>query len=310
MRKSKILVVDDDPEILDMLRLTFEIENYEVIDAVNGKEALDKIKYEEPDVIVLDCMMPEMDGYEVAQKVRESRMSRHTPIIMLTAKGSVKDKIKGMELGIDDYVVKPFEPDELVARIKMILHRTSQNLDANPLTKLPGNVSIIKCIENRINANTLFAVCHIDLRQFKAFNDKYGFDAGDQIIFETARMLSEVVGKFGNENDFVGHVGGDDFVLVTAPDKVDTICNEIISTFDKYILRFYSPEDQEKGYIISRDRLDNIVRFPIMMMCIAVVTNEHRDITCAAEVSQIAAELASYAKSASRSNYVKDQRSP
>lgn len=308
MDKERILIVDDDPYILGMVRLILENEAYEIIEAKDGREALEKISQTIPNLIILDYMMPVMDGLEVCMKLRKDTLYRHIPIIMLTAKGELTDKVRGIDAGVDDYIVKPFEPQELLARAKMILRRTSRSLDANPLTKLPGNVSIINEIQQRIDRKELFSVCHIDLRQFKAFNDKYGFEHGDRVIRETSQIIIKIVQELGNADDFIGHIGGDDFIIITTPNVVDRMCSKIIKDFDTIIPNFYSEQDRRKGYIVSQDRQGNIYEFSIMIMCIGVVGNENRDITNPIQVSEIGADLQSFAKSFKKSNYVKDKR--
>ncbi len=306
--KGTILTVDDNYDIQEILKLTLENDGYEIKQAFNGKEAIDQVKSMPPDLIILDFMMPEMNGHEVAKILKGDILYRHIPIIMLTAKGEVDDKVKGIEAGVDDYVVKPFEPIELLARIKMILRRTMTSLDANPLTKLPGNISIKQEINKRIEKKEKMAVCHIDLRQFKAFNDKYGFEHGDKVIKFTGELITNVVKTMAREHDFAGHIGGDDFIIICGPDIVDKICQEVLSRFDAGITGFYSAEDRSRGYIISHDRKGNINKFPVMTMYIAVVTNERISLECAEEIGEIGADLGNYAKTFSKSVYIKDRR--
>src|SRR3989338_1009166 len=240
MLKEKILIADDDPDILDVIRITLEAEGYEVIEAHDGQEAVDMIKKSTPDLLITDFKMPKICGDEVCKILKQDILIQHMPIIMLTGKGEVMDKIQGINAGADDYIVKPFEPQELVARVKMVLRRTARDLDANPLTRLPGNVSIINEIGNRIESNGLFAVCYIDLDKFKVFNDKYGFEKGDEVIKNTARILISSVQEKGTPQDFIGHIGGDDFVVVTVPDKIDELCKNIIVKFNSMVPSLYN----------------------------------------------------------------------
>ncbi|MBI5554258.1 MAG: response regulator, partial [Elusimicrobia bacterium] len=260
------------------------------------------------DLIVLDYMMPEMNGHEVARILKRDILYRNIPIILLTAKSDVQDKVIGIDAGADDYVVKPFEPLELLVRIKMILRRTSASLDANPLTKLPGNVSIKQEIQKRLDNHERMAVCHIDLRQFKAFNDKYGFEHGDKVIKFTGELVTMTVKELAKETDFVGHIGGDDFIIICGPDIVDNVCQEVIKRFDLGIPKFYSAEDRARSYIISHDRQGNVNKFPIMTVYIAVMTNERINLECPEEISEIGADLGAYAKTFSKSIYIKDRR--
>src|SRR3989344_7154516 len=185
MRKEKILIIDDDPDILDVLTLALS-EYYEILAANNGEEGLKLAQSKAPDLVITDYKMPVMDGRQFCQTLKKDILLQHIPVIMLTGKGEVKDKVGGIDAGADDYVVKPFEPEELLARIKMILRRTERSLDANPLTHLPGNVSIMDEIQQRITQSRVFAVCYADLDNFKSYNDKYGFERGDEVIRQTA----------------------------------------------------------------------------------------------------------------------------
>ncbi|MDP2921390.1 MAG: response regulator [Candidatus Omnitrophota bacterium] len=308
MLKEKILIVDDDLDILDVLRITLEAEGYQVIEAHDGQEALEMVKKSSPDLLITDFKMPRMCGDEVCKTLKQDILIQHMPIIMLTGKGEITDKIHGINAGADDYVVKPFEPQELVARVKMVLRRSARDLDANPLTRLPGNVSIINEIRNRIDKNTPFAVCYADLDKFKAFNDKYGFEKGDEVIKNTARILINSVQEKGTPQDFIGHIGGDDFVVVTIPDKTDDLCKKIIADFNSMVPGLYNREDLEKGYIIGQDRKKKTRKIPLLSISIGVVTNEKRKINHVGEVGEIGAELKEYAKSLPGSNYVKERR--
>ncbi len=305
--RRRILIADDDSDILDVLSISLK-EQYDITQAADGEEALKSIHHRPPDLVIVDWMMPKMSGYEVCQKLKEDLLLRHLPIIMLTGKGEVKEKIKGLDAGADDYIVKPFEPTELLARVKTVLRRTEIDLDANPLTRLPGNVSIVNEIGKRINEGRLFAVCYIDLDKFKVFNDKYGFERGDELIRETARILIGAIEEKGEAHDFIGHIGGDDFVVITIPKMVDTLCNRIIEDFKVIASRVYDEEDFAKGYLLGKDRQGSPIRTPLVSISMGVVTNEQRTIEHVAQVGQIGAELKSHAKSLEGSNFVKDKR--
>ncbi|MDD5431587.1 MAG: response regulator [Candidatus Omnitrophica bacterium] len=304
----KILIVDDDPDIRDVLKLTLSEENYEVLEALDGEEALKMITAKSPNLVLLDYKIPKVDGREVCRRIKSDLLMRHLPIIMVTGKGDITDKVHGIDAGADDYVVKPFEPKELLARIRMVIRRSERDLEANPLTRLPGNVSIINEITKRIENKCLFAVCYIDLDKFKAYNDKYGFEHGDEVIKETARILIRGVQEQGNKDDFIGHIGGDDFVIITLPSNADKICEKVISDFDTASPSFYNESDREKGYILARDRKGVEQHIPLLSLSIGVVTNEFRKIEHVAQIGEIGAELKAIAKSLEKSNYVKDKR--
>lgn len=308
MARPRILLVDDDPDILDVLEITLSEENYELLKAGDGEEALKIIKSKPLNLVLLDYAMPKMNGRQVCLEVKKDILLRHLPIIMVTGKGEVKDKVGGLDAGADDYIVKPFEPKELLARIRMIIRRTERDLEANPLTRLPGNVSILnelsQCLENK----SLFAVCYLDLDKFKAYNDKYGFEHGDEVIRETARILIHTMQEIGRPDDFIGHIGGDDFVIVTTPMLSDDICKKIIAAFEKISPSFYNETDRKNGYIIACDRQGKEQKIPLLSISIGIVTNEFRKIDHVAQIGEIGAELKSLAKRLERSNYIKDQR--
>lgn len=308
MARKKILVVDDEKYVVELIRDILESAGYKVVPAYSAKEALEKVYTESPDLILLDILMPRVDGYQVCREIREDLLLANIPIIMLTVKGGEKDEIKGLGIGADDYIVKPFRPGVLLARVNMVLKRTLRELEANPLTRLPGNTAIISEIEERIDSHRLFAVFYLDLDNFKAFNDRYSFEAGDKVIRQTARIIIKHMKELGSPDDFVGHIGGDDFIAITTPDKVDSVCSAIIKSFDKDILKLYSAKDQASGYISGRDRQGRINKFPIMAVSIGVVTNMKRKFSHTGQVAAVGAELKKYAKSLEGSNYVIDRR--
>ena len=307
MKREKILTIDDDPDILDVLDIALS-DQYDVVQANNGEEGLSMVKQQLPDLIICDYMMPVMTGIEFCNMIKKDLLLRHIPIIMLTGKGETKDRIGGIEAGVDDYVVKPFVPDELLARIKMIMRRTIRSLDANPLTHLPGNTSIMEEIQAQINKKNPFAVGYADLDKFKAYNDKYGFEKGDEVIRETARILIKHLHSDERPDTFVGHVGGDDFVFIASDASIDEICQKIIDDFDKKTEEFYTKEDFETGFIIAHDRQGSQKRFGLLAISIGIVSSVTQNITHVAQIAEIEAELKKYAKSFNKSNFVRDQR--
>lgn len=308
MAKPRVLMADDDPDILDVLEITLSEENFEIFKAGDGEEALKIIRSKPLDLILLDYNMPKMNGRQVCAEVKKDILLQHIPVIMVTGKGELDDRVGGIDAGADDYVVKPFEPKELLARIRMVLRRTQRDLEANPLTRLPGNIPILNELSKRIENKALFAVCYMDLDKFKAYNDTYGFEHGDDVIRETARILIRTTRECGNPGDFIGHIGGDDFVIVTTPEMTDKICEKIIEDFDKVSPSFYNETDRKNGYIVASDRQGNQQKISLLSISIGVVSNETRKIEHVAQVGEIGAELKKYAKSVGKSNYVKDKR--
>jgi len=308
MSKGSILVIDDEENIANLVKDILEEEGFEVMVAYDGEGGLERMHQTPPDLVVLDLRLPGMSGYQVCQKIREDVSLAHIPIIMLTAKGSTSDKVIGLSFAPDDYVTKPFQEEELVARVKTHLTRSVSDISANPLTKLPGNVPIIQALERYLSRERLFAVLYLDLSNFKAFNDKYSYLRGDKVIRLTAQIILKVVKEKGNPDDFIGHIGGDDFIVITSPDKVDSLCKSMIEDFDRGIPGVYDEEDRKRGYIITKDRRNRTIRFPLMTVSIGVVTNKSRKFTSPAEISDVGAELKRYAKLKKGSSYVVDKR--
>ncbi|MBN1870117.1 MAG: response regulator [Candidatus Omnitrophica bacterium] len=307
MRKEKILTIDDDPDILDVLALTLS-EQYDILQAGNGEDGLQLLQQKNPDLIICDYMMPVMNGREFCKALKKDILLRHIPVIMLTGKGEVQDRIGGIEAGADDYIVKPFDPNELLARIKMILKRTERSLDANPLTHLPGNTSIMEELQRRIEIKEKFAVGYADLDKFKVYNDMYGFKKGDEVIRELARILIKFVREIGGPTAFVGHVGGDDFIIIMDDSLINGACQKIVDEFDKKVPSFYSREDYKTGFIYGKDRQGREQKFGLLAVSIGIVSNASQNITHVAQISEIGAELKKYAKSIEGSNFVRDKR--
>lgn len=308
MFKKKILIIDD-TEL--MVKLTTDIltENgYEVVSANNGLDGIKMVMAEKPDLVLLDIVMPGIDGFEVCKLLRQDESNNLMPIIMLTAQGNEEDKLTGLELGADDYITKPFNPRELISRVKNTLLRIDRNRWANPLTGLPGNTEIQSEINRRIAKEMLFSVLYLDVDNFKAYNDVYGFARGDTAIKLIADLLTDVVRSFGSQNDFIGHIGGDDFVVITTSDLADILCENIVKAFDERVPELYSEADRKAGFIATTNRKGNIIQYPIMTISIAVVSNEHRILSNHLQVGEIAAELKKKAKSLAGSVYLKDMR--
>ncbi len=307
-QKPKILVVDDDANIRELVLETIGQDHFDTFTAQDGLEALEMANSVKPDLVVLDLMMPGMDGWEVCSRLRRDILTSHIPIIMLTARSDTAMKIKGIEVGADDYVTKPFDPLELEARINMHLRRSVRDGEASPLTGLPGNHAIGDAIQARIETGSKFAVCYIDLDDFKSYNDRYGFMAGSGVIQMTADVILEALNKYGREGDFCGHIGGDDFIMVTNMERAGLLCGEIIRLFESEIPGHYELQDREQGYIESSDRSGEAQRYPIMTVSISIVHNTFRGLEHPGKVAQIAAELKKYVKSLPGSNFVFDRR--
>ncbi|MDD5748394.1 MAG: response regulator [Actinomycetota bacterium] len=306
--KPKVLIADDDYNLRQLIKETLPKHKYDVCQASDGEETLDIIKNLRPDIVLLDVMMPGIDGFQVCQQMRKNPQTRNIPIIMLTAKTQLNDKLEGIEAGADDYITKPFDPLELLARIEMHLRRYLRESDMSPITELPGNKAIESALLEKLKNNVKFALLYVDLDDFKAYNDYYGYHRGSEVIRMTGFILREAVAAYGNEDDFIGHVGGDDFIILTKIENAEQISKEIIHLFDLRIVEYYDQQDLRKGYIISNDRRGYVMQFPIMSISISIVHNQQRILSDTAQIGRIAAELKKYAKNLEGSVYVFDRR--
>jgi len=305
---QKILVVDDEEHIRKIVKFQLEKAGYTVETARDGAEALEIIQKSPPDLILLDLMMPKMDGYEVCKRLKNNYQTSHIPIIMVTAKSNLEDKLQGFEGGANDYIAKPFAISELLLRVRNVLQWSQLQRQANPLTGLPGNITIERELERRLNSKSPFAFMYADIDHFKAFNDYYGYRRGDEAIKLTAQVIVEAVQAEGSGDDFVGHIGGDDFVIITTPDRADPVANRIVKLFDERIVHLFDKEDLERGYVEVINRKGVVDRFPLLTITIAVVTDNNGRIDHIAKISDIASELKRYGKTLEGSVVVRERR--
>ena len=307
--KKKILIIDDSDLFTKIITDILLDANYDVISAGSGEEGLIKVPLEKPDLVILDVILPGIDGFQVCKLLRADYRNNLMPIIILSSQCNEEDKLTGLELGADDYIIKPFNPREVLSRVKNTLVRIERNRHVNPLTGLYGNNMIQEEITNKICSNDLFSLIYADLDNFKAYNDIYGFANGDRAIKLTADIICDNIRLVGGDNDFIGHVGGDDFIIITYPMNVDNICKSIIYDFNKQILGLYNENDIRNGYIMAMNRQSELVKFPIMTISMSVVSNENRVFQSFYNIVEIAAEVKKIAKSMKGSCYVKDKQS-
>jgi diguanylate cyclase (GGDEF)-like protein len=306
---QRILVVDDDYDIARYVELNLSLEGFTVHVAHDGEEAMNLARDLRPDAVLLDVMMPGLDGYEVCKRLRSDPRTSHTAIIMLTAKSLSADTVLGLTAGADDYIAKPFDPPELVARVRAALRRSRQLRDISPLTGLPGNSEITRRLSDLLTTGQPFALVHTDLDRFKSFNDRYGFLRGDDAIRATADVVAEVVTEAPGELKFLGHVGGDDFVVILEPTHVERFCEQVIEAFDKMAPLLYDDADRNLGYIEVDDRRGSGRRVGIMTVSMGVSTTARRAISSIGEASAIATEMKEAAKQDEGfSSYRIDQR--
>jgi signal transduction histidine kinase/DNA-binding response OmpR family regulator len=301
----RVLVVDDDGSIRSNCREVLELGGYQVRDAGSATAALAEARRFRPDMILLDVLMPGIDGYRCAEMLRADPAVAMAPIIFLSARSDTADKVRAFRSGAEDYMVKPFDADELLARVGKALERQARELGASPTTQLPGADAIQAEIERRIAiADTDAVACYLDLDNLKAFNDYYGYAKADGVIRQTGDLIRDVVAKCGAVGDFIGHIAGDDFVFVTTAARVDDVCRGICHRYDQLIPLYYNREDRARGYIETKDRWGVMRKFPIMSVSIAGVSlgtvNSFSDVATAAAAGK------KLAKTLIGSSYVRD----
>ena len=307
-RRDLVLIADDDPDVVRFVELNLRLDGYEVAVAPDGEEALQMAYELMPDLVLLDVMMPKVNGYEVCQRLRADTRTKNISIIMLTVKTLSADKVVGLTAGADDYMIKPFDPVELSARVKTALRRSKEMRAINPLTQLPGNVQVQDEVNMNVALRRQFALMYVDLDNFKAFNDHYGFLRGDEAIKLLAGCLRDALATHAGPGAFLGHVGGDDFIAIVHPDVAEKTARGIVEAWDAAIPRLYDPEDLQRGFIEVPDRRKRMHRYPLVTVSIGVASNQERPINSHWEASEIASEMKSYAKRDTNSSYALDRR--
>jgi len=287
-RKARILVVDDEKINVQLISRFLIREGYEVVCASNGVEAIASVKEY--------VLMPVMDGLTACRALRSEFATRSLPIILVTARHTLEDRLQGLRAGIDDFISKPFDLEELKARLEGALQRRRWDQSSQPLTHLPASPAIEEEIWKRLRVGSLFAFAYIDIDNFKAFNDVYGYDAGDKVIKTVASSLVAAVKSSTAEGSFAGHIGGDDFVFVSAIEQMKLTMPKVIADFDGQRTNFYRAEDIKRGGFQTKNRLNQIQNFPLMTLSVAIVSTETRRLLHYARLVEIASELKRYVK--------------
>ncbi|GAC1377812.1 MAG: hypothetical protein NVSMB33_00230 [Ktedonobacteraceae bacterium] len=305
---ADILVVEDEQLIARSLQQTLEIEGYQISIVLNGEDAVQFALHEMPQLIIVGMMLPGIDGYEVIRRLRQHPKTMHIPIIAFSALGEAVDKIRAYDSDVDGYITKPFHTHELLAQVRRQLRRTQQSC-LSPLTGLPGGLQVVRAINYKLSSSDPWSILYLDLDNFKAFNDVYGFLTGNDMILLVSSICQKVVYEFGNTDDFVGHVGGDDFVVVTTPDRAHNLCMHISNRYKDESALLYHPEDLRRGSISGVDRKGRPYQFPLVSLSIGVVNNQQRQPYTIQEVSYLAAEAKRNAKqSANNISHISSQR--
>jgi len=316
--RSKIFVVDDSLQDLRIHAKTLEDQDYEVTVACSGDEALLLVEASVPDLFLIHANMEGMDGYRLCERLKEDGRLLNVPVIFVTDSRSPEDIDRGYSAGGVDYIVKPCHLSEFLARVRTHIHlyqllceveRLREiAIDANPLTHLPGNNTIMTTIQQGVDQYLDVCVIYADLDNFKAYNDQYGFSKGDDLLLFTTETLHTALRYICSGEGFLGHVGGDDFVLVVPSNQAEPLGNEIIRSFDAGAPRFYGNDAAESGAISTKDRLGNITIVPLVSISLGGVHLRSRKFSNSIEVADVCAEVKRAAKNVKGSHLVTDRR--
>lgn len=289
MGKARLLIVEDDTDISNMLKIFFTGYQYEVDVALRGADALEKTRQNLPHLIVLDIMLPDIDGFEVCRVLRTNTRTSHVPIIFLTQKDERSDKLQGLELGADDYITKPFDIEELKLRVQRAIARAEQQSLTDPRSGLPSGRLIEEQLRKIIRQEG-WSLLDIRIKNFDAFKEVYGFVAGDDVLRFTAMLLGEVVDEVGTINDFIGHAGGDNFIVITTEQTSPQVRKRLKERFAEEVLSHYSFMDRERGYILPKDPQGNEYKADLMTLTIGDVSPSRFEFSDIREITELAAE--------------------
>jgi diguanylate cyclase (GGDEF)-like protein len=289
MGKARLLVVEDDVDIGKMLKIYFSGMDFDVDVAVRGADALEKTKQVLPHLIVLDIMLPDIDGYEVCRNLRTNMRTSHIPVIFLTQKDERSDKLQGLELGADDYITKPFDIEELKLRVQGAIRRSERESLTDPRSGLPAGRLIEEQLR-RIIRQKGWALLDARVNNFEPFKDVYGFVAGDDVLRFTAMMIGEIVDELGTTSDFIGHAGGDNFIIITTEEKASGIKLRLKERFNKEVQTHYNFIDREQGFMQTPAGDGAAARMPFMTMSVGIVSPSKDSFADIREITELAAE--------------------
>jgi len=308
--REVVLVVDDEPQVLQLLKRVLERAGFETIAIGDGRTAHEAAVEWRPDIILLDLMLGPITGDQVLAELRNDFRTRLIPVVFLTVRSSIKDKVEHLMAGADDYVTKPFIGEELVARLRAVIMRATTTRELSPLTGMSGNSDILREISSRLATRGEFAVLYPDIDNFKSYNDHYGFIRGDDVIKTLASIILEVLEENYSPAHFAGHVGGDDFVILTEPRLAEEIAAEVTKRFDEAVPILYDVQDRERGWIEFEDRTGNKHRTSLVSLSTGIVVAKPGAFGSAPALASRAAEVKGVAKRIPGSKWVVDRRRP
>ena len=302
---AHVLVVEDDEATRGALRALLDDAGYACDEASDGERAVVALREARFDLVLLDLGLPGMSGTDVHRHLRQDPRTRFLPIVFLTAHPDREVKLAELEAGAEDFITKPYDSDELLARVGAAVRRWNGMRAVNPLSGLPGNSTITEEIESRLARTETFALLYVDIDRFKEFNDHYGFTRGDRVITMLAEILIDVARA---DQRFVGHVGGDDFVVLSGLNEAEGLAKAITERFDCGVRPLYDAEDRARGWIEARDRRGKLRHVPIATVSIGIVNIPPGRFDGAISAARAAAEVKEVAKRQPGSAWAVDRR--
>jgi DNA-binding response OmpR family regulator len=290
MSKGRILVVEDDFDISNMLRIYFSGQGYEVQVAPRGGDALTMTRKQLPSLIVLDIMLPDMNGYDVCRELRTNTRTNHIPIIFLTQKDERSDKIAGLELGADDYITKPFDIEELKLRVQNAIKASIRGTLIDQRSNLPMGQLVEDHLRTLMRSEKAWTYIDMKINNFDVFSEVYGFVAGDEVVKFMALLLGEVNEEVGSPDDFLGHPGRDNFIIITHVSDAKRLKERLVARFDEEVRQHYSFIDRERGYILVPDGPNGEKQAPLMTLAVGSVSNTTLPFSDIREITELAAE--------------------
>ncbi len=305
--QGRILFIDDEPEILRAVKFYLEDEDFEVHTAEEGNRGIEIAEAVQPDLIILDVMMPVMDGIQVCRLLRSRSRTRLIPIIFLSARESVEDKIQGLEAGGIDYITKPFNNRELMARIKAHIRSSKEDLSSHPVTGLPGAPSVEREVNRRLQEGEIFTALFVGLEHFREYREAYGISRGDRLMLAVARILEEALSGLGGEKEMLGQPSYEEFFFLCPCDKAPSLCEKAIERFERELAGHYLEQHLQLGELTYYDYRGDLIHAPFVNLALGGVCNARRFVSTYAAVAEWGAQALLKARAQGRSACVLEE---
>ncbi len=307
-KNAHILLIDNDPASRQDLIDPLARNGYRLSHARSAREGMEKIYQSSPDLILLARRLPDMDGLLFCAELKNDLVLRHIPLILIDFEPLLEGELAARESGADDYLYKPVAIQELDGRIRQILRQGTVGLNCHPVTGLPGYDAVYRKVQETLEKDRPFAICFLDIHEFRHFNQRYGYARGDRLLRKLSKRVAEVLQAGNRYLDFFGHLGGDDFVLVTDPTRAEDLCSKIVERFEESLPDFYDPSDLQRGYILTRGRDGRETPHKRAFLSIAIITQKAGKPGHVARIVEQGSELLNLAKKQQKSMWIKERR--